>query len=101
MKLRFILVLCLLLLTACTNEEDTHGFIESSYGNVYVEEKREDKERYTIVVRYPNRHDDFKRVEIQVENKNIWNLIETNREYTMHFAKSADSVNRLYTVEPM
>lgn len=95
----FSLVVCPLAACSKTNEKDISATV--SYIQVIDKGKADDGE-YWILVSAPdqdkNKANEFK---INLEDKNLWNLIEIDEKYVAHYTKRNNGLYYLYEIEPM
>ncbi|MYL54932.1 hypothetical protein GLW08_16480 [Pontibacillus yanchengensis] len=80
---RFGVVLsCIILLTACSEAEETDAKTIMATGKV-VEKNTEDTERYIEVLTIVENNK--RNIKLQVKNENVWNLILKDKFYRVSF----------------
>ncbi|WP_028594509.1 hypothetical protein [Paenibacillus assamensis] len=94
----FLIIIVLGLITSCSDKEE--GDILAVVSNLEVIEKgKEEPETYWIIAIYPDKSKSKEKIKIFVKDENVWNLIDINRKYTVHYAKNSNGVINLYEIE--
>ncbi|MEC0207266.1 hypothetical protein P4H39_32155 [Paenibacillus lautus] len=100
MKKLLIIILVLLSSVACEKSEEDVLMVVS---NVEVTNKGvDDGNIYWISTSYLNVLQNEEEIikKMEVNDKVLWDSIEINKEYTVHYGKNSDNIYSLYKVEP-